>query len=357
MTHSNVVVIGASAGGIEALKVLIAGLPERFPAAVLVALHISPHLPSQLDAVLRPTSRLPVKSAEDGEFVLAGHIYVASADRHLLMDSNGRRLRVTRGPKENRVRPAIDVLFRSAAYWLGPDVVGVVLSGNLDDGTAGLWAIKDRGGIAIVQSPEDAMYASMPESALRHVAVDHTLPVAEMPDLLVRLAQSPIRSGAVRSAGDVMKTEVTIALEGNALQEGVMQLGAISANTCPECHGVLVRIREGSLIRYRCHTGHAFSLETLLVEVNEEIDQTLWAALRALEERILLLRELEEAAGTRGDDVAAARYAGEGNGTAERAQRIREMVLAHKPLDPALEAEESELTDGSPPARAAGGQR
>lgn len=329
MIRRNVVVVGASAGGVEALQVLVSGLPPDFPGTVLIVLHLSPDSPSRLDEILAKSTPLPVSVAKDGEVMASGHIYVATSDRHLVVNSD-QHLRLTRGPRENRSRPAIDTLFRSASYCFGPKVIGVVLSGALDDGTAGLWAIKDRGGLAIVQSPDDARYSSMPESALRHVLVDYTLRVADMPAMLSQLVREEIELPAPPTAAvEPMRTETRIALEGNGLQAGVMKLGAISSNTCPECHGVLVRIREDSIVRYRCHTGHAFSLETLLAAVNEEIDVTLWATLRAIEERILLLEEMADLARAR-DELAPERQLRErAAATGGRAQVIRELVLDH----------------------------
>jgi two-component system, chemotaxis family, protein-glutamate methylesterase/glutaminase len=327
MADHVLVVVGASAGGVEALQTLVAGLPARFPAAVLVVLHIPPEPPSQLHTILARAGSLPVALAEDGAAIIAGQIYVAPADRHLLVE--GERLRVTRGPKENRMRPAVDVLFRSAAYSVGPQAIGVVLSGLLDDGTAGLWAIKDRGGVALVQAPQDALFASMPESALRHVAVDYTLAAADMPAVLAQLAYERGAARAETRPPEAMAIELAVGLEGNALQRGVMQLGPISPNTCPECHGVLVRIQEGPIVRYRCHTGHAFSLQTLLAEVNEEIDATLWNAIRAIEERILLLQEMEQVARERQELGTAEQCAAQAQATQRHVQQIRELVLSH----------------------------
>jgi two-component system chemotaxis response regulator CheB len=325
VVHIDTVVVGASAGGVEALRVLIAGLPPTFPAAVLVVLHIPSYTPSQLHSILARAGSLPVKAAENGEAIVAGHVYVAPADRHLLVEEG--HIRLTRGPKENRARPAIDVLFRSAAYSLGPRVIGIILSGLLDDGTAGLWAIKDQGGIALVQSPEDAEHPSMPQSALQHVAVDHTLPVAEMPALLTKIVQGAANPLPHAGSTESMGIEIRIALEGNGLKEGVMHLGPISANTCPECHGVLVRMQEGSIVRYRCHTGHAYSLQTLLVDVNEKIDTTLWNALRVIEERILLLREMEQTARAMKENATAKQCAEQAHATEQQVQRVRELVL------------------------------
>jgi two-component system, chemotaxis family, protein-glutamate methylesterase/glutaminase len=328
MADCAIVVVGASAGGVQALQTLIAGLPADFPAAVLVVLHIPAHTPSHLHTILARDASIPVRPAEDGEPIVPGHVYVAPTDRHLLVEAN--RLRVTRGPKENRVRPAVDVLFRSAAYVFGPRVIGIVLSGMLDDGTAGAWAIKDRGGSVLVQSPEDAEHAPMPESAIQHVAVDRTLPVAAMPAFLAQLVREPIATGDAAAPNQALQIETRIALEGNALREGIMELGPISPNTCPECHGVLVKIKQGSIVRYRCHTGHSFSLQTLLADVNTEIETTLWAALRAAEERILLLQEIEELARASADEATAQQCAEQARGTAHHVDRIREAVLDHR---------------------------
>src|SRR5215212_7061388 len=212
MAHCDIVVVGASAGGVQALQTLIAGLPANFPAAVLVVLHIPAHTPSHLHTILARAATIPVTPAEDGEAIVPGHVYVAATDRHLLVEAD--RLRVTRGPKENRVRPAVDVLFRSAAYAFGPRVIGIVLSGMLDDGTAGSWAIKDRGGMVLVQSPQDAEHAAMPESTIQHVAVDHTLPVAEMPAFLAQLMREPISTGDAAAPNEALGIETRIALEG-----------------------------------------------------------------------------------------------------------------------------------------------
>lgn len=173
-------------------------------------------------------------------------------------------------------------------------------------GTAGLWAIKDRGGIAIVQNPSDAKYASMPESARKHVALDFTLDVRQMGEAIGKLVNEPIPNPIPEPVPERMKLETKIAIEGNALKSGVLKIGEISPNTCPECHGVLVKIREGPISRYRCHTGHAFSLNTLLADVDEAINDALWNAIRAIEERALILREMEELARSDEADTRAA---------------------------------------------------
>jgi len=324
----NIVVIGASAGGVQTLKSLVRGLPASFPGTVLVVLHVPSHTPSQLQEVLSRVSSLPATAAVDGERVKQGRIYVASSDRHLLIEKD--RLRVTRGPKENRSRPAIDALFRSAAYTCGPRVIGIVLSGMLDDGTAGLWAIKDRGGLAVVQSPEEAEYPSMPQSALQYVEVDATLPVAEMPKFLEDAISEHFVTDSQGTALERMEIEHRVSLEGSGLHAGVMKLGPVSPNTCPECHGVLVRICEGSITRYRCHTGHAFSLQSLLADVNDEIDRTLWNAARSIEERILLLREMADAVDSHKDRTNARRCTEQADAAERYVEQIRKLVLSHE---------------------------
>jgi two-component system chemotaxis response regulator CheB len=182
-------VLGTSAGGVEALKILVGGLPHDLPATLFIVLHLLPERPSGLAQILSWAGPLPATQAVNGEPITQGHIYVAPPDHHLLVEPG--HVCCTHGPKEHRFRPAVDVLFRSAAYAYGPRVVGVVLTGMLDDGTAGLWAIKDHGGVVIVQAPQEALWASMPQNALQQVAVDYCLPLAEVAPTLVRLSATP----------------------------------------------------------------------------------------------------------------------------------------------------------------------
>lgn len=333
MSHRNIIVIGASAGGVEPLKTLMAALPNGFPAAIFVVLHIPAYIPSELHLILDRVGPLRAAPGIDGEPILPGRIYVASADRHLMLASD--RVRVTRGPKENRMRPAVDVLFRSAAAMFGPRVIGMIFSGMLDDGTAGLWAVKDRGGATIVQS--DALHPSMPESARQHVKVDYVLPAADTAAVLMNLTREAIPLGERVPVPKWVEIENRVALEGNALQAGVMGLGPVSSNTCPECHGVLVKIQQEPIARYRCHTGHSFSLQTLLSDINDAIDRGLWNTIRAIEERILLLQEMEQQARKRNDLTAAEQCAQQAHNTAQRVQWVREVVLDHGMLghDPA----------------------
>ena len=289
-----IVAIGTSAGGQRALSELLAKLPADFPGSLLIVSHLWPHSASHLPEVLGSVSPLPTRSAVSGELVRKGYVYVAVADRHLMLA--GDRLRLTRGPRENRSRPAVDVLFRSCAASLGARSIGVVLTGALDDGTAGLWAIKDVNGQAIVQSPEEAEYPSMPTSAIKHVDVDRVALLAEMPGVFLEaIATSEGRTSAER-VGERLQMETEIARGGDALKSGSLDLGPSVPLTCPDCGGTLAQIDEGLIRRYRCHTGHAFSSDTLLQASSEDIDTKLWQALRAVEERALLIdRRLEDA--------------------------------------------------------------
>jgi two-component system chemotaxis response regulator CheB len=222
-------------------------------------------------------------------------VYVAYPNHHLLLERG--RVRCTLGPKENRFRPAVDVLFRSAALAYGPQVTGVVLTGALDDGSAGLVAIKSRGGTAIVQDPQDAYFPSMPQNALRYVTADYVLPLAEMGAVLERLVCRPTDSIKTEKEAPVskpMESEVAIALGDNGRMREIMALGEYTPFTCPECHGVLVKIKEGKMARFRCHTGHAFTLNHLLSEVTQYNEDILMNALRALEETELLLEHTSE---------------------------------------------------------------
>jgi two-component system chemotaxis response regulator CheB len=329
MRTKHLVVIGASAGGIETLRELVAGLPRDFPAAICVVLHSSPQSPGVLGAILTRAGSLPAHNARDRERLEPGHIYVAPPDYHLVIEPG--RVRVTKGPRENRFRPAIDPLFRSAAQVYGPAAIGVVLTGNLDDGTAGLWTLKQLGGTAIVQDPDDALYPSMPRSALEHVRADFTVRLAELPSLLIRLTSVELDSREDITAPETVEVEVKIAKEENALDAGLQQIGDPSKFACPECHGVLLQIKEGRRLRFRCHTGHAYSLDSLVAAVNEGIEDGLWNAVRALEEAHMLMGAMadhmrEHSASVADVLVSRAREA------KEQSDTVRKLVMSREPL-------------------------
>ena len=318
----NLVVVGASAGGVEALTKLVASLPPDFAAALFVAMHIPAHVPSRLHEILAKAGNLPASQATDGEAIYTGRIYVAPTDRHLMID--GDRIRVTRSPKENRSRPSINVLFRSAAYSFGPRVIGMVLTGMLDDGVAGLWTIKDRGGMGMVQSPEEAAYPSMPQNAIDNVVIDAVLPIAEMAAKLSEWVKEAIDETDAPPISEHLETEQKIALGDNAMQAGSVELGKPSSLTCPECHGSMVQINEGNIIRFRCHTGHAYSLKTLLNEIDEAIDASLWNTIRSIEERIFLLRQMAQLAK---QESESARSLEQARRAEKRVEQLRKIIM------------------------------
>lgn len=286
----DIIVVGASAGGIEALRVLTGALPADLSASLFIVVHTSPDAPGMLADIFNRFGKLPATYAKDRERIDKGKIYLAQPDRHLVIEPN--HMRVTRGPKENRFRPAVDPLFRSAAQTYGPRVVGVILTGYMDDGTAGLWTVKQLGGTAIVQDPADALVPFMPLSAMTHVNVDYCVPLAEIAPLLVRLT-TEAAEGAYQVPKEV-EIEVNIAKEQKALDAGVLQLGEPSNYACPECHGVLLQMNDGTLFRFRCHTGHAYSVESLMTDITEKMDDALWNSIRAFEEGELFLRHVAE---------------------------------------------------------------
>ncbi|HEU4328934.1 MAG TPA: chemotaxis protein CheB [Roseiflexaceae bacterium] len=330
MPTRDIIVVGASAGGIEALQRLTQGLPADLPAAVLVVLHTHPTSPGYLPQILSRSGPLPCEHAADGEPLLPGRILVAPPDHHLLIE--GEHVRLTRGPKENRSRPAVDPLFRSAAFFYGPRVIGVVLSGMLDDGTAGLWTVKDRSGLAVVQSLQDAQFSSMPESALRHVAVDYQLPSAELGPLLARLARETVPEAHLPPVPSSLEIETRIAMEDSALDRGIFNLGDLSPFTCPECHGVMVQLREGGLLRFRCHTGHAFSASSLLAELTASIEESLWSTMRGMEESGMLMQHMARHLGEQGDTATAARFDAKAKQAHSRAQLMKRLAMEHEQL-------------------------
>src|SRR5687768_11677829 len=238
MQIRQLIVIGTSAGGIETLRALVAALPADFATPIAIVMHTAPQSPGVLHEILDRSGPLPVVNPSNRERLKGGHIYVAPPDHHLLVEPG--HLRVTKGPKENRFRPAIDPLFRSAAQVFGPRAIGVILTGNLDDGTAGLWAIKQLGGVAIVQDPADAMFPSMPESAIRHVEADHILRLSAIGPVLVSLVSQPAVPESAHPFPN-LDLEVRIAKEEDPIQAGVQHMGEPSTFACPECHGVLMQ--------------------------------------------------------------------------------------------------------------------
>lgn len=276
--NRDIVTIGASAGGVELLLELAAELPADLAAALFVVVHLPSGYSSELPVLLSRRGPLPARHPEHGEAVKRGVIYIAPPDNHLQLADG--KVRVVRGPRENGHRPAVDALFRSASSAYAERVIGVVLSGYQDCGTAGLMSIKARGGVAVVQDPDTAVAPDMPRSALNNVDVDHVVHPLELPGLLKKLVSTP--AGAPQQP-----TEVVLQLEGTLP-------GAPAPVVCPICEGVLTETQPGVFTHFRCHVGHTFSLDALVREQGGELERVLWAAVRALEESAALARRMAQ---------------------------------------------------------------
>lgn len=325
MAGHDIIVVGGSSGAIDALKAMAAELPADLPAAVLVVVHLQPGVPSAIPQILARAGPLPAAHARHGETIEPGRIYVAPPDYHLLLNSG--TVRLGHGPLENRFRPAVDPLFRSAAVHYGGRVIGVVLSGSMDDGTAGLLAVKERGGLAVVQDPEDAAFPGMPSSAVEQVEVDHIVPAAELGGLLDRLAREPARRGSPR-ASETMLVEAEVAEAGMDPKQGRESIGAPSKFGCPECGGVLFELRNGTMVRYRCRVGHAYSAESLMADQADHGEAVLWSALRALEEIAVMSRQLAERGRMREHPRLAARFERRAEETERNAAILRAMLTS-----------------------------
>ena len=325
MAGHDIIVVGASAGGVEALVELVRDLPPDLPAAVCVVLHLPAGGTSVLPQILGRAGPLRAAHARDGEPLHHRRIYVAPPDHHLMLEPG--RVRLFGGPRENGHRPAVDVLFRSAALTFGPRVVGVVLSGTLDDGTAGLLAIKRCGGVAVVQQPADARYSGMPDSALQHVVVDHCVPVREMPAVLTRLAHEPAGPPPEPSSEDRLQIELRSLAMDPTLLNSDERPGEPAVYACPECHGTLWEVHDGDLMRYRCRVGHAFTAEWLLVEQSHHLEAALWMALRALEEKASLAARLRQRAAEQGHMLVAERFEEQEQDARLRAEMVRQTLL------------------------------
>jgi two-component system, chemotaxis family, protein-glutamate methylesterase/glutaminase len=304
------VVIGASRGGIEALQELVAGLPADLPAAVCVVQHLLPDQPSQLPRILSRAGPLPAVHPLDGQPIIPGHIYVAPPDQHLVVTPG--RLSLTSGPRENRSRPAVDTLFRSAAHYYGTRVVGVVLTGALDDGSAGLVAVQRAGGIGVVQDPHDAVWPDMPQSAIAAASPQHVLPLADIATCIDELARRPIEDGLF-VVPPIPNAEPEM---HNPLVFG-----------CPECGGPLVEGRDGQEVGLRCKVGHAYAPQALLAAQREQVEGALWTAIRALDERASLADRLHHQAIKNGWAATAPRFANQAVDARTQADLIRQYLV------------------------------
>ncbi|MFZ1176445.1 MAG: chemotaxis protein CheB, partial [Mycobacterium sp.] len=287
-----VVAIGASAGGIEALTELAAGMPADFRFAVMIVTHMSRGAPSVLAQIIDRSGPLPAVAAVDGAVLEAGRIYVAVPDHHLL--ARDHRVALSDGPWESGRRPAIDALFRSVALDYGPRAIGVLMSGLLDDGVTGLRAIKAKGGVTLVQEPTDALFPDLPRNALKAGVADHTVVAKEIGSVLGQLADRNIEEQGMDPDRRLeLENQIAMGIQ-SAASIGVEQLGPPTGFTCPGCNGALIAIGEN---KYRCQVGHAWTAEALLLAYHDELEEAVWAAIRVLKQKARLCRKLAENAG------------------------------------------------------------
>ncbi|MDA8391890.1 MAG: chemotaxis protein CheB [Actinomycetota bacterium] len=357
MPKRDVVVVAASAGGIEALREVLGGLPADFAGSLLVVVHMPPNGGAALQSILSRWTTVPVSLAVNGGVLRPGNVFVCVGGHHLLLASG--HMHLTDGPSENGHRPSADPLFRSAAANYGPRVVGVILSGTLSDGTAGLLAVRREGGVAVVQDPSDALYDGMPNSALELVGADHVAKAADIGGLLGKLASQDIdeddsdadregdapdregdadrdtaaagapRAGAPHGEPDARSAidrEVSI-VEGNVNLDDDEHPGAPSPWPCPQCNGVLWEIEDGPVLRFRCRVGHAWTAENLLHEQADGVEGALWMALRALEDRAALSRKLADRADQTGRRYSSSRYRGELGGMSRSIEILRDLLV------------------------------
>lgn len=319
----NIVVVGASAGGPQALKTVCSGLAPDLPAAIFVVCHRGNSGTDGLVRSIGSVSPLACREALDGEPVRTGQILVAPPDRHLLIKDEKVLLRA--GPLENRARPAIDPLFRSAAATFGSRVTGIVLTGYLDDGTAGLQAVQRCGGMCIVQDPSDAAVPEMPSSAIEQMDVDHVLPAARIAELLNQLVRQPAPQGIPIPRDIQIEADIAAGIGASIATEEM--LGDSAEFSCPDCGGVLWRIQDGELVRYRCHTGHGYTQDILSAAQTDTVEYALWAALRALREKVAMLERLSASEEARDRRRNATRFSLQAKEYRREAQRIQDLLV------------------------------
>lgn len=332
----DIIVVGASAGGVESLKAVMRRLPEDLPAAILVVLHMPPGAKTFLPRILQRAGPLPAVQATDGQAIERGRIYVATPDAHMLVMREG--IRLVFGPRVNGARPAVDPLFRSAARAYGSRVTGAILSGSLDDGTAGLAAIKERGGTTVVLDPHDALYPGMARSAIDSMAVDHVAPLEEIGPLLDRLSRGPAPERADEPVeGSIDSTELDPLLQGHRTR------GVTTDFSCPECSGTLYETETGGVTSFQCHVGHAFSPESLVDAQSSALEAALWTALRTLEESALMAHRMVHRMSDRGSEQAVARFRRKEKEMLARAAVVRGALLDRDPGP-----RPAELVEGEP---------
>lgn len=323
MPNRDMIVVGASAGGVEAVTQFVKSLPTDFPAAIFVVMHFPSFSMSVLPKILNRAGQLPACHPDDHASIKPGQIYIAPPNYHLLIQPG--YIRLSQGPREHGHRPAIDVTFRSAAWAYGARVIGIILTGSLDDGTAGLLAIKNQGGLAIVQDPEEAMFNSMPRSALKYVAVDHIIKLSDLASCLSQSIEQPIKEN--NPVSEQFNQEATIVAQDKAERERGEHPGDPSPLTCPDCGGVLWELQAGNLVRFRCHVGHAYSIESMAAEQANDVEKALWSAYRALEEKATLARRMAMQARQHNRTRSEAQFLTRAQESEQHAALLRQIIL------------------------------
>jgi two-component system chemotaxis response regulator CheB len=325
MSQPDIVVVGASAGGLQALSTIVEALPAGLRASVLIVMHSSTNGQGVLPQILERISPLPATFAADGQALAHARIYVAPPDLQLIVGAN--HLALVHGPRENGFRPAIDPLFRTAAREHGRRVIGIVLSGALSDGTYGLSLIKHYGGIAVVQEPADAIIPNMPQSAIRYVDVDYVLPAAEIGPLIERLTQEPAKGKRNTVMPRANEPEPQRASAETEVRDMTQLFGLPSALTCPDCGGALWEVQEGRVLRYQCHVGHQYAPENLEAGQRDAVDSALWSAVRVLEEHVELKTRMSKRAAESGLTVVSQGFLAGAQDARRQAQRIRAVLF------------------------------
>jgi two-component system chemotaxis response regulator CheB len=336
MVARDIIVIGTSTGGVNTLAEVVRGLPAGFPASLFVVCHFPPGGRSILPDILSRSGPLLATHARDGEPFHPGHIYIAPPDHHLYLGPD-RRTVLNHGARENHFRPAVDPLFRSAAREYGGRVIGVILTGAMYDGTAGMLAVRAAGGVAVVQDPKDAVVAAMPQNATEIAGADHVVPAARLADLLIALVNETVTLSGGAQAMDPIERMPAVAARDMERQANNERRGEVSTYSCPECGGTLWQVDEEGMVRFRCHVGHAYNGETLLAEQTECLEAALWTAVRTFKEKSVLGRQLAAAERARGNAAAAARFAEQADQAHEYGELIQKYVLT--------------ATGGKPPAQ------
>jgi two-component system chemotaxis response regulator CheB len=359
MPGHDIVVIGFSAGGIESLCQMVANLPRDLPASLFVVHHFPAQSVSALPSIVNRAGPLRASQPVDGEAILPGRIYIAPPNQHLLIGDG--RIRLTLGPRDHGHRPAIDPLFRTAARSYGPRVIGVILSGTLDDGTAGLLAIKEAGGLALVQEPKETAYPGMALSAIEHVSVDAVAPIAELGPLIDRLSREPAPEVTPRVPrhSEIDTAYPEPAYTGTAALREAGPHDQQSPFVCPECGGVLSESEHGGFLHFRCHVGHGYSAESLLAGQSATLEAALWSAVRTLEEKAELARRLAESARGKGLQRSAERFASTATEAEQGSSAIRAVLLkgaVAKTIGEPAEPDEPEEVEDKSRVSGAGGR-